>query len=188
MTARRTALALVLPCAVTLAGCVTPQSDYDQLKARYEESQAANRLLVSENQALQAQLAQQGQAQQRVYALSAEMLFGPTGFDISPNGKAALDDIAAKLRGPAGNKIVVYGYTDDQPIGTAMKKLGITTNMELSGRRAAAVAAYLRGRGINPNLLSAKGRGETHPAAPNDTAAGRAQNRRIEIAVEAPGR
>jgi flagellar motor protein MotB len=46
----------------------------------------------------------------------------------------------------------------------------------------------LRGRGINPNLLSAKGRGETHPAAPNDTATGRAQNRRIEIAVEAPGR
>ena len=76
-------------------------------------------------------------------------LFGPTGFDITPNGKAALDDIAAKLRGPGGSKIVVYGYTDDQPIGTAMKKLGITTNMELSGRRAAAVAAYLRGRGIN---------------------------------------
>src|ERR1700733_3988631 len=119
MTTRRTTLALVLPCAVTLAGCVTPQSDYDQLKARYEESQAANRLLVSENQALQAQLAQQGQAQRRGYALSADMLFGPTDFDITPNGKAALDDIAAKLRGPGGSKIVVYGYTDDQPIGTA---------------------------------------------------------------------
>jgi outer membrane protein OmpA-like peptidoglycan-associated protein len=65
-------------------------------------------------------------------------------------------------------------------------KLGIKTNLDLSSRRADAVVDYLRAHGIDPKILSAKGRGETHPVAPNNTPAGRAQNRRIEIVVEGP--
>jgi chemotaxis protein MotB len=174
--------------AITLAGCVTPNSDYDQLKARYEQSQAANRQLVSENQALQAQLAQQAQqTQQRLYTVAADVLFASGGFEIAPNGQAALNDIAARLRSLKNSKIVVYGYTDDQPVGPPLKKLGINSNMELSSKRAAVVADFLRNHGVNPNILSAKGRAETHPVAPNNTPAGRAQNRRIEIAVEGAG-
>jgi flagellar motor protein MotB len=41
--------------------------------------------------------------------------------------------------------------------------------------------------GLNFNIISAKGVGDTHPVAPNDTAEGRAQNRRIEIVMEGPG-
>jgi chemotaxis protein MotB len=176
---------VVVGC-VLLAGCVTPNSDYDQLKERYEQSQAANRQLQSENAALQAQLAQQ--AQQNMFTVAADLLFTPGSFDITPNGQAALNDIAAKLRGLKNSKIVVYGYTDDEKIGGAsLKKQGITTNLDLSSKRADAVANYLRGRGINPGILSAKGRGETHPVAANSTAAGRARNRRIEIVVEGPG-
>ena len=113
-------------CTIALAGCVTPNSDYDQLKARYEQSQAANRQLVSENQAPQAQTAQQTQqTQQRMYTIAADMLFAPGGFGITPNGQAALNDIAARLRSLKNSKIVVYGYTDDQPVGPPLKKLGI---------------------------------------------------------------
>jgi chemotaxis protein MotB len=176
---------VVAACA-SLAGCVTPQSDYDQLKERYEQSQAANRQLQSDNAALQAQLAQQ--AQQNMFTVAADLLFAPGSFDITSNGQAALNDIAAKLRGLKNSKIVVYGYTDDEKIGGAsLKKQGITTNLDLSSKRADVVANYLRGRGVNPGILSAKGRGETHPVAPNSTPAGRARNRRIEIVVEGSG-
>jgi chemotaxis protein MotB len=176
--------------ALLIASC-TPQSNYDALQQRYEQSQAANQKLESENQTLQTQL-QQGQPgqqnQQNTYTISADMLFVPHGFSISANGQAALNDIAGRLRGLKGGKIVVYGYTDDEKIGGAsLKKQGITTNLDLSSKRADAVANYLRGRGINPGILSAKGRGETHPVAANSTAAGRARNRRIEIVVEGPG-
>jgi len=184
MTGSRRHAILIAACAM-LAGCVTPKSDYDQLETRYEQSQAANRQLLSENQALQAQLAQQ--AQQNMYTVAADMLFAPGGFDITPAGRTALNDIVGRLRGLKNSKIVVYGYTDDEKIGPPLRKLGITTNMDLSSKRADTVANYLGAHGIDRNILSAKGRGDTHPVAPNNTAAGRARNRRIEIVVEGPG-
>jgi outer membrane protein OmpA-like peptidoglycan-associated protein len=170
-------------CAL-LAGCM-PQADYDQLKARYDQTQAANQKLETENQALQAQLSQQ--VQQSTYAIAADMLFAPDDFDVTPTGQAALTDIAGRLRGLKRGKIAVYGYTDDQKPGAALKKLGINNNADLSTKRADVVANYLRTHGISANMLSAKGRGETHPIAPNNTPAGRAQNRRIEIVVEGSG-
>jgi chemotaxis protein MotB len=183
----RSWIAFLAPfCALLLAGCVTPQTNYDQLQARYEETQAANRQLQSENATLQAQLAQQ--TQQNMYTVAADLLFAPGGFDITLNGQAALNDIIGKLRSLKNSKIVVYGYTDDEKIGGAsLKKQGINTNMDLSSKRADVVANYLRSHGVDPNILSAKGRGETHPVAPNNTQEGRARNRRIEIVVEGPG-
>jgi outer membrane protein OmpA-like peptidoglycan-associated protein len=47
--------------------------------------------------------------------------------------------------------------------------------------------AYLTSQGVNPNIISAKGFGDTHAVAANDTPGGRAQNRRIEIVMEGPG-
>jgi len=46
---------------------------------------------------------------------------------------------------------------------------------------------YLISEGIDPTIISAKGRGDTHPVATNDTAEGRAANRRIEIVLTGPG-
>ncbi len=46
---------------------------------------------------------------------------------------------------------------------------------------------YLTSQGVNPNIISAKGFGDTHAVAANDTADERAQNRRIEIVTEGPG-
>jgi len=167
-----------------LAGCVTPQSNYDELAARYSETQAANRQLQSENATLQAQLAQQ--QQQNMYTVAADLLFAPGSFDITPPGQAALNDIVGKLRALRNSKIVVYGYTDDaKPVGKLLK-LGIKTNLDLSSRRADTVANYLTAHGVNPSIVSAKGRGETHPVAPNATAEGRAKNHRIEIVVGGP--
>lgn len=180
--------ALLVPFCVLLAAACTSQTNYDALQQRYDQSQAANQKLSAENQALQAQVAQQAQpaAQQRTYTISADMLFAPRGFSLTPSGQAALNDIVARLRDVKGGKIVVYGYTDDQKVGPPLKKMGINSNMELSSKRADVVAAYLRAQGIAPALISAKGRAETHPVAPNDSPAGRAKNRRVEIVVEGP--
>src|SRR5580704_2432678 len=167
--------------ALILAACDTPQTN-PQLQARIEQLEAANHQLEADNATLRAQLAQQGQ--QNVYTVAADLLFASGNFDITPNGRAALDDIAVKLRALRDSKIVVNGYTDDEKIGPPLMKLGIKTNLDLSSRRADAVADYLRAHGIDAKILSAKGRGETHPVAPNNTPAGRAKNRRIEIVVE----
>lgn len=187
---RKARAALLVPfCTLLTAGC-TSQSNYDTLQQRYEQSRAANQKLQSENEVLQTQLqhSDEGrQAQQSTYTISADMLFSRGGFSLSPNGQAALNDIATRLRGLKSGKIVVYGYTDDEKVGPPLKKLGINSNAELSSKRADAVADYLRLHGINPALISAKGRAETHPIAPNTTAAGRAQNRRVEIVVERTG-
>jgi chemotaxis protein MotB len=82
---------------------------------------------------------------------------------------------------------VVYGYTDNLPVGPALQRQGIPDNLVLSTRRAATVVSFLVSQGVNPNIISAKGVGDTRPVAPNDTPQGRAQNRRIEITVQGPG-
>jgi outer membrane protein OmpA-like peptidoglycan-associated protein len=56
-------------------------------------------------------------------------------------------------------------------------------NDQLSQRRAQAVASYLTSRGVNSQRLMTVGGGERYPVASNDTEAGRAQNRRVEISV-----
>ena len=182
----RPKIALFVPLCALLAACAS-QQNYDTLQQRYDQSQAANQKLESENQALQAQLqqGQQGQGQQNTYTISADTLFAPHGVSLSASGQAALNDIIARLRG-IKNKIVVYGYTDDENVGPPLKKMGINSNMELSSKRADVVADYLRSHGVSPALISAKGRGETHPLASNSTPDGRAQNRRVEIVVEGP--
>jgi outer membrane protein OmpA-like peptidoglycan-associated protein len=56
-------------------------------------------------------------------------------------------------------------------------------NLALSDRRAKAVFDYLTSRGVDPSRLKSQGFGESNPIAPNDTEAGRAQNRRVEITI-----
>lgn len=179
---RLSVAALAIPVALLLAGC-TPQANYDKLQTRYQQTEAANQKLQAVNAHLQAELAQPGQT----YTVAADLLFAPGNFDVTPNGQAALNDIADKLHVLKSGRIVVNGYTDDQGIGESLKKQGIKTNLDLSTKRADVVANYLRTHGVDAKLISAKGHGDTHPVAPNNTAAGRAQNRRIEIVVEGAG-
>ena len=157
--------------ALILSACVS-QSQYDAATA--------------ENQRLKAQLAAM-QAEQK-YVEAADYLFPSGGFQLSPAGQAELaNNIVPKLKGLQNAKIVVYGYTDNVPVGPELQRQGIPDNLVLSTRRAATVANFLVAQGINPNIVSAKGVGDTRPVAPNDTPQGRAQNRRIEITVQGPG-
>lgn len=92
---------------------------------------------------------------------------------ILPSGNAVLDSVALVANEYDKTKLQVIGYTDS----SGNDKI----NIPLSQRRAQAVVAYLGLRGVAANRMSAYGAGASNPIASNDTAEGKAQNRRVEI-------
>jgi chemotaxis protein MotB len=163
--------AVLTLCTLILSACVS-QQQYDAVVAENEQLQAQRAVLQAEQKFVEA----------------SDLLFPLGGYQLSPAGQAELaNNIAPRLRGLQNAKIVVYGYIDNVPIGPDLQRQGVPDNLVLSTRRAAAVANYLVSQGVNPNIISAKGFGDTRPVAPNDTPQGRAQNRRIEITLQGPG-
>jgi flagellar motor protein MotB len=130
----------------------------------------------------------QSVSERTVLTMATDLAFASGSYTLTRAGRAKLNGVLSSLQSGMGpnDKIVVYGYTDDRPVGAALKKKGVEDNLDLSSRRADAVVRYLTSKGISENVISAKGRGDTHPAAPNDTPKGRAENRRIEVVVESP--
>ena len=96
--------------------------------------------------------------------------------NIRPGDAAVLDDAAATLKANPNVTIDVNGYCD--AIGSE------EYNLKLSDRRAASVVSYLAGQGISESRLSPHGYGKSNFVATNDTAEGRAQNRRVELVPE----
>lgn len=89
-----------------------------------------------------------------------------------------LGKVAAEINQVTGT-VQVVGHSDNQPIRTPE----FPDNQVLSEKRAAAVAAVLQSRGVQPARLQIRGRGDGAPLADNATAAGRARNRRVDIVV-----
>jgi chemotaxis protein MotB len=173
-----TAVARIVPLtALLLSACVSEKT----YEAQTQQLQAARAQAAAE----QSQIARMQQEQKWIVA--GDMLFPEGGYQLSPNGKQALNQYVPKLQGLQNAKVVVYGYTDNLQVGPALQRAGIANNIDLSSRRADNVVAYLESQGVNPNVISAKGFGDTHPVASNDTPDGRAKNRRIEIVLEGPG-
>lgn len=106
---------------------------------------------------------------------AAEVLFDFDKSVVKPDGKAKLDDLAAKVRGINLEVVIAIGHTDS--VGTD------EYNQKLSVRRAESVKAYLVSKGIEANRVYSEGKGEKQPVADNRTAEGRAKNRRVEIEV-----
>ena len=96
--------------------------------------------------------------------------------------EAALDAVATAFKDLQGKNVIVAGFTDNVPISGAS---GFMDNWALSTARAITVVRYLQSKGVSPSLLGAAGFSEYRPVAPNDSAANRSQNRRIEIALTA---
>jgi len=179
MTIKLTAAMAAIPLAALMLTACVSQSSYDTL-------QAQNQQLQAQNQQLQAQVADL--QREASFVEAADLLFPEGGYQLSPAGKAELsNNIVPKLTGLQNAKIVVYGYTDNLPVGPQLQRAGINDNLTLSSRRAGDVVTFLISQGVNPNIISAKGFGDTHPVAPNDTPADRAKNRRIVITVQGPG-
>jgi type VI secretion system protein ImpK len=126
----------------------------------------------------QKQLAVLGTDTIPVIRLPAQLLFPSGNARLSPSAITLLEHVADTLRGRPG-AIAVLGFTDSTPIHT----IQFPSNFQLSSARAKAVQTVIQralGRGRH---VSAEGRADADPVAPNTSAEGQAQNRRIEIVL-----
>ncbi len=107
-------------------------------------------------------------------ASDASFEFGKAS--LRPEAMATYAKIASVLKDYDKTVVHVVGHTDS--VGSE------TYNQGLSERRAAAVARYLESQGMNPGRIRQEGRGEREPIASNETDAGRAKNRRVDIVIK----
>lgn len=107
--------------------------------------------------------------------MPGNITFKTDSADINAGFYATLNSVAKVLKKYDDSTVMVMGFTDNT--GTD------SYNMTLSKNRANAVAAYLQGQGVAARRFEIMGMGESNPIASNDTAAGRTQNRRVEIKI-----
>jgi chemotaxis protein MotB len=160
-----------------LTGCVW--------KSDYEALQTQNRQLQQQVASQQAQISRLAGAIK--YTVNSDLLFAPGSWQMSEQGKQIIAKMASQLAPTQQNKLVVNGYTDNAPIGPALRRQGVTSNEILSQKRADSVMQFLISQGVRPELVSAHGYGEADPVASNNTAAGRSQNRRVELTLAPTG-
>ena len=118
--------------------------------------------------------------------LVEKILFDSGKADLKGSGLEVLRKVGAQLARIEGKRIQIEGHTDNVPIGGKLKEK-YPTNWELSASRALAVVHFLQSEvGIDAQKLSGAGYGEYQPTASNNTAEGKAANRRIEIVLLPP--
>jgi len=105
------------------------------------------------------------------------VLFNVDQADISPTAQTKIKNLADVFTKYPDSYILIEGHTD--ATGSA------DHNMELSEKRAKAVAAYLQSQNVSSDRIKTAWYGETQPKFPNDTEANKAQNRRVEFAIYA---
>jgi outer membrane protein OmpA-like peptidoglycan-associated protein len=105
----------------------------------------------------------------------ADVLFELAKYELSSDAQLKLAKLSGIIQAHPGLNLAIEGYTDDT--GTA------DFNMKLSQQRADEVRRFLITQGLSPDIISSKGLGQADPIADNSTAAGRKQNRRVEIIV-----
>jgi len=108
------------------------------------------------------------------------ILFDSGRAEVKKGGLEILGKVVSILKDVKDKSIRIEGHTDDVQISRALAQR-YPTNWELSAARAINVARFLQDQGIDPANLSAAAYGEWKPVATNDTAEGKAKNRRIEI-------
>jgi len=112
--------------------------------------------------------------------IPSDISFDTNRSDIRPNFRPILDKFAASLVDNPATTVTIVGHTDN----TGSDAI----NNPLSIDRAARTRDYLSTRGVAPARFTIDGRGSHEPVASNETSAGRAQNRRVEIYVAEPQR
>ncbi len=105
------------------------------------------------------------------------LLFKTGKYDLSKASKEELTKFAAEMKDLPDTDIAVFGHTDN----TGSEEV----NVRLSGQRANAVGDYLKNSGIDAKRIITEGKSFNEPIASNETAEGRAQNRRVEVFVYA---
>lgn len=170
------------------------QNEIDVLREDLDAAYAEIDRLTAENASLDRQLreamdrvatgASNGERGETVAVLPTDILFASGSAELTPEGAARLAEVAATLRREhAGREVRIEGYTDDKPIGPNLTGR-YPSNWELSAARAGMVARHLQWtHNFDGTSMEVVGLSQYHPTASNATPEGRAQNRRVRIAV-----
>ncbi len=160
------------------------QRALEELRAR--ERQQQERLAVFRNMLSRfRQMIDSGRLRVRivrgrmVIELSSSILFDSGRDELRDEGREALSEIVTVLNTIDNRQFQVAGHTDNVP----MRSSRFPSNWELSASRAVNVARFMIEQGMSAERISAAGYADTQPVSSNSTAEGRAQNRRIEIAM-----
>jgi outer membrane protein OmpA-like peptidoglycan-associated protein len=115
------------------------------------------------------------QGDELVLNMPSGVTFGVDRYDIQPQFRGTLDQVAETLRAYPSTFLDIYGHTDSTGSDAY--------NQTLSQNRAQSVASYLTQRGVQSARIATQGFGESQPVADNNTEAGRQANRRVEIRI-----
>ena len=158
------------------------QADAEQSRIAAQKAQLNEQQAVSDKAAMRAQLSEQlnkilatRESARGLIVSMSDVLFDTGHYTLKPGAREKLAKVAGILTAYPGLNIEVGGYTDN--VG------GDDMNMKLSENRADAVRNYLVEQGVTAGSVSVKGYGNTLPVASNDNAAGRQENRRVELVV-----
>lgn len=152
------------------ANAARAQADALRMKAEQDQAQLRQQLLTQLNMILETRDSARG-----LIVNMADVLFDTGKYTLRPITREKLAKVAGIVLAHPGLMLEVEGHTDS--VG------GDEYNMKLSEQRAGAVRDYLVAQGIASGNVTAKGFGKTMPVADNSTAAGRQQNRRVEMVV-----
>jgi outer membrane protein OmpA-like peptidoglycan-associated protein len=139
-------------------------------QAEREKQELRNKLAVQLNLILETRDSARG-----LIVNISGVLFDTGKYTLRPGAREKLAKVSGIILAYPSLKLEVEGHTDS--VGTD------EYNMKLSENRANSVRDYLVQQGINTSSIAARGFGESQPVATNDTAAGRQQNRRVELVV-----
>lgn len=116
----------------------------------------------------------------KVYvSMENKLLFNSGSWAVNSEGKKAVQQLGAVLAQNPDIAVLIEGHTDNVPYGGSGQ---LQDNWDLSTKRATAIVQILRENNrIDPQNLTAAGRGEYAPVASNETSEGKAKNRRIEV-------
>ena len=158
------------------------QAEADRAKLAAEDADRMRQKAESEKTELRAQLLRQfnliletRDTARGLIVNMSDVLFDTGKYTLRPGAREKLAKVSGIILGHPGLKLEVEGHTDS--VG------GNEYNQRLSEQRAASVRDYLVQEGIQSTSVTAKGFGKTQPVTSNETAAGRQQNRRVELVV-----
>jgi outer membrane protein OmpA-like peptidoglycan-associated protein len=143
------------------------QTDAQNAQAQMAQAQEESRRLASELQA--------AQTTRGLVLTLGDVLFDTGKSELKPGAQRTIDKLTSFLNENPERKVQVEGFTDSQ--GTD------DYNLQLSQRRADAVASAITRRGIESQRVQARGYGEEYPVAGNDNIGSRQRNRRVEVVI-----
>jgi OOP family OmpA-OmpF porin len=155
------------------------QTEFERLSEQREGVLLGAREEQIETLQQQLQDLQTRQTERGLVVTLGDILFQVDRAELQPGGIQQLSRLADYLRENPDRSILIEGHTDS----TGQDSY----NLRLSENRAYAVEDFLISQGIDPRRIASRGYGEQFPIAPNDTAAGRQENRRVEIIVPEQG-